>query len=88
MQWTEAAIMSISRRGRIKFSLQLARMVATCEAELSAFVFVPGPFISWALLCLLAFRWLALFVEHFERLKIGFSKNLDANTSAECCMCE
>ena len=80
--------MSISRRGRIKFSLQLARMVATCEAELSALVFVPTPFISWALLCLLAFRWLVLLIEHFEHLKIGFSENLDANTPAECCMCE
>jgi hypothetical protein len=78
--------MSISRRGRIPFGLQLARMLATCEAELSNLVLVPTPFISWALLCLLAFRWLVLLIEHFEHLKIGFAENLGASKAAECCM--
>ena len=79
--------MSISRRDKFKFSLQLARMVATCEADLSDLVLVPKPFISWALLGLLAFRWLVLLIEHFEHLKIELAENLDANTPAECCVC-
>ena len=78
--------MSISRRDRITFGLQLARMVATCEAELSDLILVPTPFISWALLCLLAFRWLVLLIEHFEHLKIGLAENLDAGTAADCCV--
>ena len=80
--------MSISRRGRITFGLQLARMVATCETELSDLVFVPASFVAWALLCLLAFRWLVLLIEHFEHLKIAFAENLEARTAAECCVCK
>jgi hypothetical protein len=80
--------MSISQRDRITIGLQLARMVATCEAELSDLAFVPTAFVSWALLCLLAFRWLALLIEHFEHLKIGFAENLDASKATECCACK
>jgi hypothetical protein len=68
--------MGISRPRRVTFGLQLARMVAICEAELSELVFVPTPLIAWALLCLLACRWLVVLVQHFEHLKIGFAETL------------
>ena len=58
--------MSISRRGRVTFGLQLAGTVASCEAELIDLVFVLTPFISRSLLCLLACRRLMLLVRHFD----------------------
>jgi len=78
--------MNISQRSRVSFGLQLARMVAICEAELSELVFVPTPFIAWALLGLLACRWLVVLVQHFEHLKIRFAETLHANTAIECCI--
>jgi hypothetical protein len=80
--------MSISRRSRVTFGLQLARMVAICEAELSEWAVVPTPFIAWALLCLLACRWLVVLVQHFAQLEIGFAARLDASAAAGGCTCK